>query len=86
MDTIELVEQFKVILLNRANKVLGLAEISSGGITCVTIDISLVFAVAKATAPSLCFHLQNHMDAIFIGIISLISVGENTNGGGRYFL
>ena len=65
MDTIELVEQFKVILLTRANKVLGFAEISSGGITCVAIDISLVFAVAKATAPARCFYLQNHMDAIF---------------------
>lgn len=60
MHTIELVEQFKIILLNRANKVLGLAEISSGGITCVTIDIRLVFAVAlKAGATSLiCCH--NH--------------------------
>jgi DNA repair protein RadC len=58
MDTIELVEQFEVILLNRANKVLGLAEISSGGITCVTIDIHLVFAVAlKAGATSfICCH------------------------------
>lgn len=60
LDTIELVEQFKIILLNRANKVLGLAEISSGGITCVTIDIRLVFAVAlKAGATSfICCH--NH--------------------------
>jgi DNA repair protein RadC len=60
MNTIELVEEFKILLLNRANKVLGLAEISSGGITCVTIDIRLVFAVAlKAAATSLiCCH--NH--------------------------
>ena len=29
---IEFVEQFKVILLNRANKVLGIYEVSTGGV------------------------------------------------------
>jgi DNA repair protein RadC len=36
-DTIEHVECFKLMLLNRANKVLGMAEISKGGISGTVI-------------------------------------------------
>ena len=32
MDTIELQEEFKVLLLNKANRVLGLYSLSKGGI------------------------------------------------------
>ena len=37
---IELVEQFKVILMNRANRVLGIFEVSTGGMTG-TVALSL---------------------------------------------
>jgi len=45
-DTIELFEQFKVLLTNRANKVLGLIDISTGGIAGVEVDPKLVFVAA----------------------------------------
>ena len=32
-NKIEFVEQFKILLMNRANKVLGLFEVSTGGVT-----------------------------------------------------
>ncbi len=48
---IEFVEQFKVMLLNRANKVLGIFKVSSGGSTGTVADPKLIFAAAiKANA------------------------------------
>lgn len=50
-NKIELVEEFKILLLNRNNKVLGIYEVSSGGITGTVADPRLIFAAAlKATA------------------------------------
>ena len=47
-------EQFKVLLLNQSNKVLGIYEASSGGITGTVVDIRLLFAAAlKAGAVGL---------------------------------
>ena len=51
---IEMVEQFKILLLNRSNKVLGIYELSSGGITGTVADPRLVFTAAlKANAVSI---------------------------------
>jgi len=48
---IEFIEQFKVMLLNRANKVLGIFEESSGSSTGTVADPKLIFAAAiKANA------------------------------------
>ncbi len=53
-NKIEFVEQFKVLLLNRANKVLGVYEVSSGGVTGTVADPKLIFVAAlKANASSL---------------------------------
>lgn len=48
---IEFIEQFFCLLLNRANKVLGIFEVSSGSSTGTIVDPKLVFAAAiKASA------------------------------------
>jgi DNA repair protein RadC len=48
---IEFVEQFKVMLTNRANKVLEIFELSSGGVSGTVADPKLIFAAAiKANA------------------------------------
>ena len=45
------VEQFKVMLLNRANRVLGIFEVSNGSSTGTVADPKLIFAAAiKANA------------------------------------
>lgn len=50
-DNIELYEQFKFILLNKHNKVLGIVPISRGGISGTIVDLRLIFATAcKANA------------------------------------
>ncbi len=46
MNKIDLLEQFKILLLNRANKVLGIYEVSSGGMTGTVADPKLIFSTA----------------------------------------
>jgi DNA repair protein RadC len=45
-NKISFVEQFKIALLNRANTVIGIVEISTGGITGTVADIRLIIAAA----------------------------------------
>jgi DNA repair protein RadC len=44
--TIELLEEFKVLMLSNSNRVLGIYTASKGGINMVYVDIRLVFACA----------------------------------------
>ena len=60
IDIIELQEEFKILLLNRANEVLGIYPLSKGGITGTVVDQRLIFAVAlkcNATGIIMC---HNH--------------------------
>jgi len=60
MNTIEFFEQFKILLLSRSNKVLGVYEISSGGTSGTIVDLRLLFAAAlKANATALIM-IHNH--------------------------
>ena len=45
-NTIEMQEEFKVLLLNRGNKVIGIYEASAGGITGTVADPRLILAAA----------------------------------------
>ena len=59
-DKIEFIEQFKVVLLNRGNRVLGIYNLSTGG-TCGTIcDVKLVFAAAIKSNASSIILAHNH--------------------------
>jgi len=50
-DKIEFVKQFKVMLLNKAQRVLGIYEMSTGGVAGTVADTRLVFIAAlKANA------------------------------------
>lgn len=52
MNKIELLEQFKVMPLNRANRVLGICELSNGGVTGTVVDARLLFCLLlKVGAP-----------------------------------
>ncbi len=53
-NKINMLEEFKVLLLNRANKVIGVYEASSGGITGTIADSRLILATAiKSLAVSI---------------------------------
>jgi DNA repair protein RadC len=45
-NKIEFVEQFKVVLMNRAQRVLGIYELSTGGVAGTVADPKLVFTAA----------------------------------------
>jgi DNA repair protein RadC len=50
-DTIEHVEEFKILLLNRSNSVLGIMTVSKGGMSGSVADIRIIFQAAiKANA------------------------------------
>ncbi|MCE5347160.1 MAG: JAB domain-containing protein [Bacteroidales bacterium] len=48
-DTLEYVEEFKILLLNRANKVLGTASISLGGTAGTITDVKIILQYALKT-------------------------------------
>lgn len=53
-NLIEYVEEFKLLLLNRANRVLGIVAISKGGVAGTVADPKIIFGVAlKANASSI---------------------------------
>ena len=52
--TMQFLEEFKIILLNRSNRALGIMDISFGGICQVSVDVKVIFAAAlKAGATGL---------------------------------
>jgi len=48
-DTIGLHETFKILLLNRSNKVKGIYPLSHGGITGTLVDLRILFAITLKT-------------------------------------
>ena len=59
-DRIEFVEDFKVMLLSRANRVLGIVNISSGGTAGTVVDVKLVYAAAIKSNSSSVIIAHNH--------------------------
>lgn len=59
-DKIGLQECFKIMLLNNANKVKGIYEVSSGGITGTMVDLRIVFAVVLKSLTTAVILAHNH--------------------------
>lgn len=57
---LELQEEFKVLLLNRANDVLGIYNMSMGSVSGTVVDIRLLFAVALKCNASGILISHNH--------------------------
>jgi DNA repair protein RadC len=60
MDIIELQEEFKVLLLNRSNQVLGIYPMSKGGITGTVVDLRLIFGAALKSNATTIILCHNH--------------------------
>jgi DNA repair protein RadC len=60
MNTIELQEEFKVLLLNRNHQVLGIYPLSKGGVSGTVVDAKLVFSVALKCNASSIVMAHNH--------------------------
>ena len=59
-NKLEFVEQFKVMLVNKANRVLGICEISTGGISGTVADPKLIFMAALKSNASYVIIAHNH--------------------------
>ena len=59
-DRIEMMEEFKVVFLNRANRVIGVYHVSSGGITGTVADPRLILAAAIKTLSVSMILSHNH--------------------------
>jgi DNA repair protein RadC len=57
---IDLLEEFKILLLNRSNRVLGLVNISQGGMSGTVADPKLIFVAALKAAASYIILAHNH--------------------------
>ena len=60
METIQLQEHFVVMHLNRANKVLGIHKLSTGGLTSTIADIRILLSVALKTMATAIIISHNH--------------------------
>ena len=84
-DKIDLVEQFKVMFMNRANKVLCLYNLSSGGITGTVADPRLIYAAAlriNAVSLILC---HNHPSGSLKPCTADIELTRKIKCAGSYF-
>lgn len=53
-------EEFKVILLNNANKVLGIIDLAKGGKDFVPVDMKVIFSIALKASASKIILAHNH--------------------------
>lgn len=59
-ERIEFNEEFKVMLLNRELRVLGIATISVGGMDATVVDAKIIFAIALKAKASSIILAHNH--------------------------
>jgi DNA repair protein RadC len=82
-NTIELQEEFKVILLNNSNEVLGIFPMSKGGISACVVDIRLIFACAlKANATNIIV-AHNHPSGKLIPSSNDIDITQKIKSAGK---
>lgn len=60
LATLEMFEEVKIMLLNKANKVLGIYDLSKGGLSSSIIDIKIVLSIALKTLASGIIIVHNH--------------------------
>ncbi len=83
MTKIELVEQFKVLFTNRANKCLGIVDISSGGITGTVADPKIILAAALKCGACGFVLCHNHPSGNLTASQSDIDLTRKLKEGGK---
>ena len=83
-DKLEFVEQFKVLLLNRANRVLGVCKISTGGVSGTVADPKLIFAAAINANASAIILAHNHPSGQLKPSSADINLTKKIKEGGQF--
>ncbi len=81
---IEFIEQFKVMFLNRANKVLGILEVSTGGISGTVADPKVIFAAALKACASGIIVAHNHPSGNLIASHPDIELTKKLREAGKF--
>lgn len=81
---IEFVEQFKLMLTNRANKVLGILEVSLGGISGTVADPKVIFAAALKGGASGIIVAHNHPSGNLTASQADIDLTRKLKEAGRF--
>ena len=81
---IEFVEQFKLMLLNRANKVLGVLEVSTGGVSGTVADPKVIFAAALKGNASGIIVAHNHPSGNLAASQSDIDLTRKLKDAGKF--
>jgi len=76
LNTIEMLEEVKIVLLNKANKVLGVYDLSKGGISSSIIDIKIVLSIALKTLASGIIIVHNHPSGNLVASQADVSITE----------
>lgn len=80
---IEFVEQFKAMFMNRANKVLGILDVSTGGVTGTVADPRVIFAAAIKAGACGFIVAHNHPSGNLLASQSDIELTKRLKEGGK---
>ena len=80
---IEFIEQFKVMLLNRAHKVLGIFDVSTGGVSGTVADPKIIFAAAIKANASGIIVAHNHPSGNLSASQADIDLTKRLKEGGK---
>lgn len=82
-EVIEFIEEFKIMLLNRANRVLGIVDISQGGMAGTIADPKVIFSAAIKSAASSIILIHNHPSGNLTPSQADISLTRKLKTGGE---
>ncbi|MCT4206408.1 JAB domain-containing protein [Elizabethkingia anophelis] len=82
-DSIEFVEQFKIVLMNNANKVLGIYLVSTGGVNATLVDPKLIYSAALKANASAIILCHNHPSGNLKPSTQDIQLTEKIKNGGK---
>ena len=82
-NLLELLEEFKIILLNNANDVIGIYPMSKGGTAGTVVDSKLIFAVALKCNASGIILAHNHPSGNIKPSLQDIEITKKIKEGGK---
>ncbi len=82
-DQLEWVEEFNILLLNRANRVLGFYNVSKGGQTGTVVDAKVVFAAALKMKANYIVLSHNHPSGALHPSTADIAITKKLVAGGK---
>jgi DNA repair protein RadC len=83
-ETITHIETMKLMLLNRANKVLGIADLSTGGTNGCIIDLKIIFQYAILANASFIILAHNHPSGSLKPSEADIAITKKAKDAGKF--